>query len=152
MLTLLMMVLIFLFSTESADTSDRTSDVITRPLIRVTHPRFDEYPPEKKQEVYSQMQHVVRKCAHFTEYMALGLLMRLCLFSWLGRRKGGNVLAWGIGTLYAGTDELHQLLVDGRAGQWQDVLLDSCGVLAGVLIAMVILKISLQREAKRKTT
>ena len=39
------------------------------------------------------------------------------------------------------------MLIDGRSGQWTDVLLDSCGVLAGVLLVTLILG-RLQKKGK----
>ena len=53
---------------------------------------------------------------------------------------------WAAGTIYAGTDELHQMLIDGRSGQRSDVLLDSAGVMAGVLIAVLILYLSSKKR------
>ena len=46
--------------------------------------------------------------------------------------------AWVVGTLYAASDEIHQLFVPGRSGQLRDVLLDSAGVAAGILLAWMI--------------
>ena len=66
-------------------------------------------------------------------------MIRLCLESWFGRRRFMLPAAWIAGVLYAATDELHQLRIDGRSGQRSDVMLDSCGVLAGVLAASLIL-------------
>ena len=132
-------VLIFVFSTEDAERSDRTSGGISRAVIRLVYPDYDRKTPEEQQACYDSIQHLVRKSAHFTEYTILGLLIRLCLESWFGRRKGMLPASWALGTLYAGTDELHQLLIDGRSGQWTDVLLDSGGVMTGVLIASLIL-------------
>ena len=85
------------------------------------------------------VQHLVRKTAHFTEYALLGLLIRFCLQSWTGGRKHLLPASWVFGTLYAVTDELHQLLTDGRAGRWKDVAIDSSGVLTGAVIAAVVL-------------
>ena len=53
------------------------------------------------------------------------------------------------GALYACTDELHQIRTDGRSGQFTDVLLDSCGVLAGVLLGVLFLRL-LERREKQK--
>ena len=43
--------------------------------------------------------------------------------------------AWGISTAYAATDEFHQIFVPGRAGMVTDVMIDSSGALAGILLA-----------------
>ena len=46
--------------------------------------------------------------------------------------------AWVVGTLYAASDEIHQLFVPGRSGQLRDVFLDSAGVAAGILLAWAV--------------
>jgi hypothetical protein len=68
---------------------------------------------------------VLRKLAHAAEYAVLGLL--------LVRAIGNAWLAVALGIAYAASDELHQHLVPGREGAVLDVLIDSVGVLAGVL-------------------
>jgi VanZ family protein len=77
-------------------------------------------------------------------------LLRLCFESWFGPGKWLPLTAWAAGTLYAGTDELHQLMTDGRSGQWTDVLLDSSGVLTGVALALLILHVVRSSGKERK--
>ena len=137
-MTASVMLLIFFFSNETADRSDQTSGIFARAAIGIAYPDFSEMPEDEQEEIYNVMQHLVRKTAHFTEYALLGLLIRFCMQSWIGSRKHLLPAAWTFGTLYAATDELHQLLTDGRAGQWTDVVLDSSGVLAGAVIAAVV--------------
>ena len=90
------------------------------------------------------MQHVIRKCAHFSEYMILGFLIRLCFESWFGHRlRKYRILAltgFLAGTAYACTDEMHQKSIEGRSGQWSDVLVDASGVLAGVILGTLLIK------------
>lgn len=46
-----------------------------------------------------------------------------------------------MGFLYAGVDELHQLMIPNRACTWQDLIADSIGILAGLfVVAMPIYK------------
>ena len=42
--------------------------------------------------------------------------------------------------IYASSDEIHQLFVPGRAGQVRDVLIDTSGAVAGILLAILIRK------------
>ena len=149
-LTAALMAQIFCFSMETAERSDATSRKYAERVISVLHPDYDRYPEERQQTLLNEVQHVVRKLAHFTEYTALGLLMRLCLMSWFGRRRTGFA-AWAGGTFYACTDELHQLMTDGRSGQWTDVLIDSSGVLTGVLLVSLGAAL-IRRRKKRKET
>jgi VanZ family protein len=69
---------------------------------------------------------ILRKIAHGTEYAFLGVLLMRAL-----RRVD---VAFGLGVLYAASDELHQAFVRGRHGSPVDVLIDAVGVAAGLLL------------------
>ena len=152
LLTAAVMVMIFAFSTEDAEHSDRTSGLISRRVLSIIHPEYEQLEESRQKLLYDDMQHIVRKCAHFTEYMVLGLMLRLCLESWFGRtvRKSRSltIACFCGGTIYACTDEFHQLLIEGRSGQWSDVLVDGSGVLLGVLIAALLIRRINRRNAE----
>ena len=151
LLTAAVMVMIFCFSMENAEKSDRRSGVLSSLAISVLYPEYDKLEEGQQQAIYDNVQHVVRKCAHFSEYMILGFLIRLCLESWFGHKlKKLRILAligFGSGAAYACTDEFHQRSVEGRSGQWTDVLVDSSGVLAGVILGTLMI-----RSLNRRTT
>ena len=94
----------------------------------------------------------IRKLAHFTEYTLLGLMIRLCLESWFGNRTMKRVrliaAGFGAGTGYACTDELHQMAIDGRSGQWTDVLVDASGVLLGVMLGTLLIRRTSRKPAE----
>ncbi len=147
-LTIAVMVLIFCFSMETAEQSDHTSGWISRTIIKIIDPDYDRKTAEEQIEIYDSVQHAVRKTAHFTEYALLGLMIRFCIESWTGTRKWSIPLAWISGTLYAVTDEIHQLMISGRSGQWTDVAIDSCGAALGAAAAALII-ILISRRAER---
>jgi VanZ family protein len=76
--------------------------------------------------------------------MMLGFLIRLSLESWFGYRmkkyRTISVIGFAAGVLYACSDEIHQLAIDGRSGQWTDVFVDSLGVLAGITLGILVIK------------
>ena len=133
--TLLCMAMIFALSMEPAEDSDATSGLISIHVARLIRSDFDGMPQPDKQVFFDQVQFVVRKCAHFTEFFLLGFSMRLCLESWLGNRQRLGLFAWLGGTAWAALDELHQVSVAGRVGQPTDVIIDSIGVLCGAALA-----------------
>lgn len=143
LLTASVMVMIFCFSMENAAESDQRSGTISMAVIRVLHPEYETMELYQKKELYDNVQFAVRKCAHFTEYMLLGFMIRLCLESWFGHRirkpHAIPLISMGAGTAYACTDELHQIAIDGRFGTWTDVLVDSCGVLTGICLGSVLI-------------
>ena len=83
--------------------------------------------------------HIVRKLAHFCEYLLEGFLLMLCLRVYT--RHFFKHVSWPMlcGLLTALTDETIQLFSQGRSSQVTDVWLDSAGVLAGILIALVFM-------------
>lgn len=142
LLTVAVMVMIFMLSTEDANRSNETSGVFSRIVLKVISPGYEQLPPDRQEALFNSVQNVIRKCAHFSEYALLGLALRLCLESWFGPgpRKECGVWSWAGGTLYACTDELHQMLVDGRSGQVRDVMIDSSGVLFGTVLAVLLIR------------
>ena len=154
LLTAAVMVMIFAFSTEDAEHSDRTSGLISKRVLSIFRPDYEQLEESRQKILYDDVQHAVRKCAHFTEYTMLGLMLRLCLESWFGHRvkKSRSLSLAGFcgGTLYACTDEFHQLLIEGRSGQWSDVFVDGSGVLLGVLIGMFLIRRISRMNAKKE--
>jgi VanZ family protein len=68
---------------------------------------------------------VLRKLAHAAEFAVLGALLL--------RATDRAPFAFALGSLYALSDELHQVLVPGRMGSPLDVAIDIVGVACGVL-------------------
>ena len=56
------------------------------------------------------------------------------------------LIALPFSVLYAASDEVHQLFVDGRAGSAVDVLIDSGGALFGILLAVLAFLIFKKRK------
>lgn len=83
---------------------------------------------------------VVRKCAHFLEYMVLALLA-FNVFKLYYNIKKVCVITIVLVFLYACSDEIHQLFVLGREGAIRDVIIDTCGGSLLVLIRSVIIYI-----------
>lgn len=55
-----------------------------------------------------------------------------------------------IGIEYATLDEIHQLFVDGRSGQFIDVCIDTIGVALGICIWMLCYKVVIKIVNKQK--
>jgi VanZ family protein len=74
-------------------------------------------------EILEPAQFLIRKAAHTFEFLVLALL------AW--RSLGGR--SWAAAVLFtvlaAALDEVHQLYVPGRGGDWRDVCVDTGGAL-----------------------
>ena len=84
-------------------------------------------------------EHVIRKLAHFAEYMMEGFLLMLCLRVYTPRfvRHVSWPLLGGMTTALA--DETIQLGSTGRTAQVTDVWIDMGGVISGLLVALMML-------------
>ena len=76
---------------------------------------------------------LIRKGAHVTEYAVLAVLWKLA-WAPLGRRSW--IPALMLSMLTAGLDELHQSTTSTRTGSAADVLLDTAGAGAGLVLAV----------------
>lgn len=153
----LMCVFIFYMSNRPADESDEMSYGVVYQIVGFVVPGYDQMTYDEQLYWQKQLNYPVRKTAHFMEYAMLGALVLNMLLQiekargrrhWAGSRNALFKLgasAWALSTAYACTDEIHQLFVSGRTGKITDVLIDSSGVLLGVLIVVVIVIIVQRR-------
>lgn len=111
-------------------TSDHTGVVLTT-ILKFFHVHFS----------YSQLEslnHVIRKCAHFSTYGILSWLVFRAVrgsspekayrhFMWM-------LIALGVTLAAASADEIHQIFVSGRTPAWRDVALDMSGAVFAQLM------------------
>lgn len=141
-LVLAVMGMIFCFSAQTGESSGALSGRITARVVRFCVPDFDAFSETQQKALLSTVGLLIRKAAHFSEFALLGFSLMLHIqqlrkrihvpTSWLW--------AWAVGTAYAISDELHQHFVGGRYPAAMDVLIDSCGVIAGILLLVLILR------------
>ena len=113
----------------SSASSGRVLTLLQGALRRLGHPALAQ----------RLTQHVVRKMAHFCEYMLEGFLLMLCMRVYSRHPLRHITVPMLGGVLTALTDETIQLYSSGRSSQVTDVWLDSVGVLAGILAALVLM-------------
>lgn len=79
-----------------------------------------------------------RSIAHGLEYCGLALLLFNALYHTFTRPRA--LLSFAVSVLYAVSDEIHQIFVEGRAFQLTDIAVDAVGSLVGVAAGFVIYK------------
>lgn len=138
-LTLICMIIIFCFSAKNADDSTKESHRVGKTVGYIVEYDFQEWTADAQERYAEKIDHPVRKTAHFMEYMLLGSLATNAWYDEKYRKWIRLAVPFAIGAVYSMTDELHQLLVSGRAGMITDILLDCSGVLTGVLLSSLVL-------------
>ena len=135
-LTIIWMIVIFMFSNSPADkSSDLSNSLIKNTIVKVVK-LFNK--DVNEEDLINKMSTPVRKLAHFTEYTILGILLFLTLKQYGINNKWIAILGCMI---YASTDEIHQLFIDGRGGNIIDVFIDTLGSSFGVFITIMFNKI-----------
>ena len=160
-LILVMMVIIFIFSAQNVDASDSLSGSIARIIMKLMEAVWKLFPGQGGEDMpyelgysfFDDVNHYVRKLAHVTEFALLGASVTGHVFACLKRKECHFNIVKGLmcliaGFLYACTDELHQLLVEGRGAQFKDVLIDTCGVFMGITIVYIIDNYVNKKKAK----
>ena len=143
----LMAAVIFFFSAQNGEISGDSSDKLSEKILSLFG-AFEEA-DTVAMEMVMTVGSVLRKVAHFTEYFVFGAVVCgfFATFSWKKRWTGA--ISFAIGALYAVSDELHQYFVPGRCASVWDVLLDSAGVLCGVLAVIGVTVLLTRREEKK---
>lgn len=147
LLTILWMCVIFVMSGHEGDESTEDSFNVGMLIGKIFVPDFDEYSEEEKHEFVEAVNYPVRKLAHATEYAVLAALISGILLEDRRQRCNG-ILAWLLATLYAGTDELHQIFVPGRDGNMIDVCIDSGGAFVGMIFACFVFLLAKKKESE----
>lgn len=136
LLTITMMIVIFLFSSQNGEESGKTSGMVLRFLFSLFGKDYDLL-EEGERETWS---FYIRKAAHFTEFMLLGFFASSYLETKEKRMKKKNIFFSSVlfGFLYAFSDESHQYFLDGRVMSMFDVAVDTSGVITGTAISLLI--------------
>lgn len=143
--TVFWMAVIFALSSQPASESNDLSEKVTRLIINITDKiMLSDAETGTVKIIVSNINHIVRKLAHYFSYLILGLLTANAFYKNGVRNRKLLVYTMAVCILYAFGDEVHQLFVPGRSGQLKDVAIDSLGALTGYMVYTVfagILKI-----------
>lgn len=138
-LTFLWLGVIFSFSLQSGEESSGMSMGVLKNLLELFSPELAESYELMPREQMELIHTILRKCAHFSEYLILGVLASIALFQINVCPKVPIAISFCV--LSAAADETFQRFVSGRAGRFTDVLIDSAGALTGIGIVFLILKL-----------
>ena len=105
---------------------------------------------------HDQFATFIRKAfGHFGLFLISGLLSSLTVYLWLNPVKWSKywhqiLIALGFGLFMGILTEVIQLNVDGRSGQFTDVLIDFSGYILGFLIILLILFLIIRKQNKKR--
>ncbi len=135
-LCIVIMVIIYVFSSQNGSISSQLSIKVSRLFARIIYFDFGDFPPELQRTITEGLHGFVRKAAHFTVFSFLGFCIFMSLKLIISSYGISFILSAMVCFLYAGFDEFRQLHITGRAGQFSDVLLDTAGSVSGIIISV----------------
>ncbi len=133
--------------TESSEKSGEVVDFVAETVI----PGYGQMTTEEKSEVKETISLPIRKLAHISEYLILGVLTTIAVWLTpkLEKRLFRAILPFVISVAYATFDEYHQAFVPGRGPAFTDVCIDAVGVILGVGLVWGAYVVCSLREAKK---
>lgn len=136
---LCMMYLIFYLSSQDGVTSAGLSLKVSIKVVEIASKIFDH--PLTGEEImeYADLIHfLIRKCAHMILYFLLAVSVSFPLYVYGLRGIPLMLVAGGFCVAFACGDEYHQSMVAGRGPSKRDVMIDSVGILAGVILVRIV--------------
>lgn len=144
-LILIWMTVIFMFSNEKGTKSSGTSRKVTEAIVQT----ISNKSVEENETIIDSLDKVIRKLAHYTIYTIGGFLIYNYANTTDKSNKEKILYSIAFGACYAVTDEIHQFFVSGRSARIFDVGIDTLGVITGVAIYLVIIKIITTTKQKK---
>ena len=131
---LCVMYLIYSFSAQAGTESGELSMKVSSKIVEIGAKLLNRELSAAQISQYAvEIHFLVRKMAHFSEYMLLGISVALPLYVYRVRGFWLVLAAGFFCVAFAGLDEYHQMFVAGRSPALKDVLIDSAGSIEAVL-------------------
>lgn len=138
-LLIMLYIMIFRFSAEDGESSSAISSRLTKVILdlyyRITGVK--NIPNSAVVEDVFSLEGIIRKLAHFGEYMCMGFLSYSLVTIWYKPVWRGRL--WILLQLFlsAGLDEFHQSFIPGRHASIKDVMIDMTGGITGMLVIVL---------------
>lgn len=132
--------IIFGFSSQDGEKSGSISRRITEKIATFI-PQIQKENEIEKENIMNTMERIIRKMAHFSIYTAVGLLLMALVSTYNIKEKNRLIISLTTGIIYATSDEIHQSFVPGRSPMITDVVIDTMGVILGILLIILGKKI-----------
>ena len=145
---LIIMITIFCFSSQNAETSSQTSGGFSEILARLIYSDFENKSNAYQMELINRCQFFVRKTAHFSIYAVMGF------FSFIAFRQYDKVpkkqlFAAILCLVYSISDEIHQSFIPGRSCELRDVFIDFSGAVTGIAFLSLLLMLYNRRKNRK---
>lgn len=138
-LIIIWLFIIFSFSAQDGLSSQSISDGFITKIINIVSD--NKTTTTNSPQIVNKYSKLVRKSAHFSVYFILAILVFRLYYKMYGLIPKTLIYTIIFSFIYACSDEIHQLFVNGRSCEILDVLLDSSAAfIATIIISLFHLK------------
>lgn len=141
--------IVFTFSNQGGNASTNFSKSIVADIVDMIHTESD-FTAQERSVLINKYNHVFRKLAHYTIYLIGGIAIISFMNGLTDKRWKSILFTILIGFAYALSDELHQSFVSGRDSRFTDVMIDTAGVITGIVVYMLSIDILNKIREKRR--
>ena len=136
---ILMMYLIISFSGQNGSQSGQLSLKVSKISVLAYNKLFLKgYDNTTLNSLIIDIHPYIRKLAHVSEYLLLSATVSFPLYVYRIRGFMLTITAGIFCVLFAICDEYHQSFILGRVASSRDVLIDSIGILVGIIIVRIV--------------
>lgn len=132
--------IIFGFSSQNGEESGGISSRVTEFILEKSN-TYKNIEENRQDEIFERTEKIIRKIAHFSIYALVGFLLMGLVSTFKLKEKNRILISLILGVLYATSDEIHQLFSPGRSAQITDVYIDTLGILVGIFVILLFIKI-----------
>ena len=134
-----MMIIIYNFSGQNGTDSAGLSLIVSKYVVlaynKICMKGLDNH---SLNELIIMIHPYVRKGAHVTEYLLLAMSVSLPMYVYRFRGFFMTLLGGAFCVCFAVADEYHQSFVAGRVSDPKDVLIDSIGIVIGLIVMRIV--------------
>lgn len=146
--------IIFGFSSQDGEESGGISSRVTEFILEKSN-TYKNIEENRQDEIFERTEKIIRKIAHLSIYALVGSLLMGLVSTFKLKEKTRILISLILGVLYAASDEIHQLFSPGRSAQITDVYIDTLGVLVGIFVILLFIKVfekmKLQKHKEKLT-
>ena len=152
LLIIISAVMIFMFSSQDASASAKTSESVTSKIVKIINPSQNGKTEQEQAAALESIGGVVRKIAHVLEFSFLGIWVSLFISTFSKKAVFMIAVSTAFCMVFAVLDEVHQIFVPGRSCEISDMAIDTVGALIGAAVIYLVITLTKKSVDKGKKT
>lgn len=124
----------------------KESSVLSRKVTEFITDNIFHLSNESKIQCIDKLEYIIRKLAHFSIYTVAGILLMGFVCTYEIEKIKKIYISIVVGSIYAISDEIHQAFIPNRSARLTDVIIDTMGIVLGIVILLISMKIVYKRK------